>query len=667
MSKNHIIKRREDSFLGLHFDFHAKPSETGNIIPIGSGTTEEMVQHIIDVVRPDFIQIDCKGHPGWASYPTKTGNAYPIIEKDILKIWRKVTAENGVALYMHYSGVCDDFQCEKHPEWKRIGVKNDGLPEWLPKGITSTFSPYVDEVIIPQFFELAEHYGVDGVWVDGECWGTQVDYSKTAMDLFFKQTGIDISENPPVKPEDEHWQQYSDFCREQFRIYLRKYTDAIHKEHPQFQVASNWAFSSKMPEKVSVDIDFLSGDYLWADSLNSARYEGRCLASQGKPWDLMAWGFRWRHGDKMERCPKHPEQLKQEAATVIAMGGGFQSYYPQKKDGSIHMWQVEPMKEVADFCRAREPYCHKSKFIPQAALINSTYDRYHRSKHLFQCEGEDGALQGIVQLMCETGQSFEIMSEHSIEKKLQKYPIVIIPETHFLEAPFIELLLDYVTNGGSLMLMGTNPYELFRSQIGLNGEKTSGEFLISSDNKTWAYNHGPAIETKSAGISGGRFTTTDGIDAGEGYPIWEIISMGKGKVGFIFADMGEIYLTRKSHVHRSIIKEVLGKLYEPMVQIKGSMYIDMTLMEKNGLVSINLVNTAGSHDDQDVFTIDEIPPVGPINIRIKCSEKPSEVMIQPENKPLEYMWNEEDKSISVMLSKLNIHSIVTLKLKCDFQ
>ncbi|HPJ23185.1 MAG TPA: hypothetical protein PLH18_12605, partial [Clostridia bacterium] len=168
MSDSPERKRREDSFFGLHFDFHAKPAAEGEIIPIGLTTTEEMVQHVIDVTEPDFIQIDCKGHPGWTSYPTKLGNDYPVIEKDILNIWRKVTARNGVALYMHYSGVCDEFQCIKHPEWKRKGIAGDGTPTWIPDGITSTFSPYAEEVVIPQFLELAGEYKVDGVWVDGE-------------------------------------------------------------------------------------------------------------------------------------------------------------------------------------------------------------------------------------------------------------------------------------------------------------------------------------------------------------------------------------------------------------------------------------------------------------------------------------------------------------------
>ena len=620
-----------------------------------------MVQHVIDVTEPDFIQIDCKGHPGWTSYPTKLGNNYPVIEKDILKIWRKVTARNGVALYMHYSGVCDEFQCIKHPEWKRKGIEGDGTPAWIPDGITSTFSPYAEEVVIPQFLELAGEYKVDGVWVDGECWGTQVDYSAVAMEAFRKKTGIDISGNPPVKPGDENWQEYADFCREQFRIYLRKYIDTVHKEFPEFQIASNWAFSSKMPEKVCADVDFLSGDYLWADSLNSARYEGRCLASQGKPWDLMAWGFRWRHGDKMENCPKHPEQLKQEAATVLAMGGGFQNYYPQKKDGSIHRWQVDLMGEVASFCREREEYCHKAGFIPQIALLNSTYDRYRRSRYLFQCDGEDGAIQGITQLLCETNQSFEIVSEHSIETRMSEYPLIILPETIHLEEAFLDKLFDYIEKGGSVLSIGAAPYRLLGKRLGMKGTHTSGEFHVSHDGRTWAYNNGEIISNNKKGETGGCIVTLNGMDTEEKYPLWTVMTQGKGKVGFINSDIGETYLSRKNHVLREMARTILDELFEPIARITGSMYIDMTLMEKNGYMMVNMVNTAGSHDDPDVFTIDEIPRVGPLEVIIKSNSKPREVLLQPGSQPLEFTYDASGKQVLTTIKSIDIHRILTIR------
>ncbi len=653
-------KRREDCFFGLHFDFHAKPIEGGEIIPVGGNTTKEMIYKIIETVNPDFIQIDCKGHPGWSSFPTKTGNAYPNIVNDQLKVWRVSTSDKAVALFMHYSGVCDDYQCEEHPEWAAKSLEDYRYAKWLPEGITSTFGPYVDEIVIPQLLELAGDYGVDGVWLDGECWGTQVDYNSSVMEIFNKQTGIDVSQNPPQKPGDENWQKYSDFCREQFRIYMRHYTVSVHNKYPDFQIASNWSFSSKMPEPVTVDVDFLSGDYLWADSVNSARYEGRCLAPQGKPWDLMAWGFRWRNGDRREHCPKHPEQLKQEAAVVLALGGGFQNYYPQKKDGSMHMWQVALMKEVAEFCRERQQFCHKAEFIPQVAILNSTYNRYHTSDYLFQCEGEDSALQGTVQLFCESSQSFEILSEHHLSGRMDKYPLIVIPETELLENGFKKELLNYVKSGGSLLLVGTSAYELFKYELNISKDIVEGDYLLSEDDVTWAYNKGKIVKSTYSETSMGSISKLSDIDDGEKFAAAEIITYDKGKIGFIFADIGDIYIKRKSHVHRDLIMKVVSNLYNPTAVVSGSMYIDMTLMQKEDTVMINLVNSAGSHDDQDVYTIDEIPPVGPIVLMVKLDKKPKTVNLIPSHMKVESGWNDNEKLLTVKIPRIDIYEILVI-------
>ncbi len=159
-------KRRSDSFLGVHFDFHAGSDCT----EVGRNTTRGMIENILTRVRPDYLQIDCKGHPGISSYPTKVGNPAPGFVGDPLKLWREVTAERGVGLYMHYSGVWDNEAVRLHPDWAR--VKPDGNPD---DRLTSVFGPYVDRLLIPQLRELAGEYGVDGAWIDGECWAVAPD------------------------------------------------------------------------------------------------------------------------------------------------------------------------------------------------------------------------------------------------------------------------------------------------------------------------------------------------------------------------------------------------------------------------------------------------------------------------------------------------------------
>ena len=60
------MKKRKDCFFGLHFDFHAQPKYGTQ----GVNLKEEDIRELCRIIKPDFIQIDCKGHPGWASYPS---------------------------------------------------------------------------------------------------------------------------------------------------------------------------------------------------------------------------------------------------------------------------------------------------------------------------------------------------------------------------------------------------------------------------------------------------------------------------------------------------------------------------------------------------------------------------------------------------------------------
>ncbi len=228
---------RSESFLGIHFDFHAGDDCT----EIGKYVTPEMIGGIIDAVKPDYIQCDCKGHRGLSSYPTKAGNPAPGFVRDQLRIWRDVTASRGVSLFLHYSGVWDTEAIRIHPAWARIDENGKPDPDK-----TSVFGPYADSLLIPQLTELVDVYGVDGVWVDGECWATVRDYRPDVLRAFREKTGIaDI----PKKPGDPNWFEFSEFCRDGFRTYLRHYMTALHAHAPKFQIASNWAFTSLMPNR----------------------------------------------------------------------------------------------------------------------------------------------------------------------------------------------------------------------------------------------------------------------------------------------------------------------------------------------------------------------------------------------------------------------------------
>ncbi len=643
--------RRADSFLGIHFDFHAGP----DCDQIGRHTTRAMIENIISQVKPDYIQIDCKGHRGLSSYPTKVGNPAPGFVGDPLRLWRQVTAEHGVALYMHYSGVADDEAIRQHPDW--AAVHADGKPD---ARATSLFSPYVDQLMVPQLKELRDVYGVDGVWVDGDCWAAEADYRPEALEAFKTQTGLDTV---PRAPGDPNYYEFMQFNREAFRRYLAHYVSEVKKDHPDFQIASNWAYSQHMPEPVGVDVDFLSGDYSLQNSVNSARLAARCLAPQGQPWDLMAWAFSGLHNEP-GRSLKSVPQLEQEAAEVLSLGGGFQAYFKQKRDGSIYDWQMKLMAEVARFCRERQAICHHAKPVPQIALLYSSAAYYREASRLFApWNGELNALQGVLQSLLDSRNSVEVLSEHHLKGRLQEYPLVVVPEWNYLEPDFVAQLKNYVVNGGKLLLIGPGPVRLFRDVIGatLLGEPIPNAVRYVEQNR-WLAGFKTTIqpvELRSGARSFARmYLDDDPNDVSE--PAASTLFYGRGKIGAIYLNLGERYLHARTPTARNLLEAMVRNLFpEPMVEVSGSSQVEVAINRKDGKLAINLINTSGPHANGNVRVFDEVPPLGLLALAIHTGGPPRSVTLEPGGRPLNYDYSQG--TIRLTLPQLEIHNVIVVE------
>ncbi len=641
---------RAHSYFGLHFDFHAGP----DCNEVGKNVDESMVNRLIDKVNPDFIQVDCKGHPGYSSYPTKVGNPVPGFVRDQLKIWRKVTASRGVALYLHYSGVWDSRAIELHPQWAAIGP--DGIPS---KNNTSVFSSYADSLLIPQLKELSSVYGVDGAWVDGDCWAHQLDYAPKTLELFTKKTGIN---EIPRKPGDPNWKEFLQFNRDGFKDYVTKYTNALHAANPKFQITSNWAFSTLIPEQVSIPVDFISGDFSALNSVNSARMEGRFIRNQGKPWDLMAWGFSWMGNEAGTQCVKSPVQIQRELASVISLGGGVQIYLQQKRDGSINEWMIPLLSEAAKFCRERQSWCQGVVGVPQIGLILSKDALYAKTNRLFGgFDRELTPLKGILQNLLASQYVVDIVAEHHL-KDISKYPLLVYPEWESITPDFKRILLDYVSQGGKLLLIGPNSSVLFKDELNI-----SVKAIPEVKNNGLEFNHWIAeLMSLSQGVIPGKGVKSFGkyyreINMeGPSEIAATITSYGKGEIAATHLDMGKASLIRFAPVYRDFLAALVNEIFpNPMVKVTGSHAVDVTLNRKEGALILNLVNAAGPHDNEKVMAFDEIPTLGPLQISLQVPQKPGKVMLQPENIPVSFSYR--DGAIDFMLPMLKIHELIVIE------
>ena len=637
--------RRSESFFGFHFDFHA----TANDKEIGKTLTAGMIDSLLTMTHPDYIQVDCKGHAGFSSYPTNVGNRAGGYTQDILKLFREVTARHNVALYVHYSGVWDQRAIAVHPDWGI--VRPDGNRDSLK---TSFYSGYLDSLLIPQLKELADVYHVDGAWVDGDCWAAEPDYSPRALQEFSKETGIATI---PKSPNDLHYKEFLEFNRTLFKRHAAKYVDAIHRESPTFQITSNWAFSSLMPEPVTINVDFLSGDVAGQNCVNNAAFQARCLALQGKPWDLMAWSFGYAQQEGFF-VPKSLSHLEQEAAEVMAMGGGFQSYWTQNRDGSLKTWNFPQMSKLAEFCRARQPYCQGSEPTADIAIWFSVKSWKKSFDGMYA--GGTGPMEGILTLLLDGQHCVDVLMDHQIVPSLDRYRLLVIPEWTDLDSTLKAVVLKYVENGGAVLSIGAAAAGEFKPYLGVafRGEPKTVPIYIGypddlSGIKSLWQRVFPKTGTETVGscysICDSRYAT--------GNPAATIVRMGKGKLAALYLDVGVPYYTTQSPTYRKLVNDIVSQLVtDPALSVTGSEYLHVVLSKKGTNTFIHLINTGGSHFNKRVFTYDEVPPLGPITIRLRREQNPSAVVLRPEGTPLQHRF--QDGMLSIDLPRLNIHSII---------
>jgi hypothetical protein len=391
---------RKDSYFGLHFDLHPNHRDTA----LGRDLTPEMAGRLLDRVKPDYVQYDCKGHVGYLGYASKVSKPAAGIVKDSLAIWRAETARRGVGLYIHFSGVWDSLAIQEHPEW--AAVRADGTPD---PNATSVFGEYVDRRMIPQLKEAMDTYDLDGAWVDGECWSVRPDYGEKAVAEFRRATGL---AEAPKGPGDRGWAEWLGFHREAFRKYLRHYLAELKKHRSSFQVASNWMYTTYVPERPEIGVDFISGDYLGNASISTARTEARYLSAVGKPWDLMAWGFQHSPTATIQLNHKTAAQLQQEAAIVLAQGGGFQIYYQPTRAGYFDDRLVGVMERVARFCRERQAVSHQTEAVPGVGVLLSTRTLYGHTNKLFGGWGAAlNPVRGMVDALCGLHYSVDVVPE----------------------------------------------------------------------------------------------------------------------------------------------------------------------------------------------------------------------------------------------------------------
>ncbi len=639
----------EDAFFGLHYDFHAAATDTN----LGEETTYEHIREMLEKVMPDFVQYDCKGHAGYASYPTQVGSPSPGIVNDALRIWREVTRDMGIPLSIHFSGVWDTRAIELHPEWARIG--SNGAPD---PNYTSRLSAYAEELMIPQLLEVVREYDIDGMWIDGENWASKPDWSEACRALFTERTGItDI----PLNAEQPHWHEWLAFHRDLFVEHVTRYTEAVHTLKPECMVTSNWMYSVRQPEQPTAPINYLSGDFDPSFGAERAMAEARFISSRGMPWDLMAWAFL-RTGDG-NWTMKPAVHLCQEVSTVLAQGGAVFIYNQPQRSGRLTAWHQDLLAEVAQFCRQRQHYSHKTSAIPQVAVLHSENSYYRYNDPLYNFGGANQAMEGAMFALLENGFSVDILNEATLMSALNDYPMVVVPEALHVPDDLKAALAAYVERGGKLLLTGAHVAEQYGALAGVSkadGNPEGGWIAAGNGAVAVTGNYQPTNLIDAVALAPMLYQQEPELNQRH-FAASTLRRVGQGAVAAIHGPVFRNYYQSRYPLLRRFIADTVEALdTSDMIRVRGPWHIEMATREKDGRILIHLINRGVSgYLSPHRHVVENVPDAGSFSVVAPLAERPARCYMAPDKVGLEWTWKEG--RLTADIGGLHIHNVLVIE------
>lgn len=665
-------------FTSSHPDFHLPDN-----VEVGAEFDAKRYVDTLKKAEVDVIYFFGKCHYGNSYYYTNVGHRHPNLKRDLLREITDACRKGGLKLITYFSGGIDTYAAKQHNDWRPVGKNNTSLSP-IPidanelEGIC-LFGPYTEQWLIPQMAEVAEHYQVDGMMTDVMC--SFLCYCKYCQEQYLSDTGKPL-------PSEENGEGWHEFCRWRFQKkeeFADKVCKGVHKINPALPVAFNWMYSIWDPAPVNKGIGYLVGDIPQRnEQLPWFSMTARYFASTGLPFEVMTGRFVHGLGDWSIRPV---EMLKQGMVTVAANGGRCTLIDRQLPDGSLDETYYARLGEVFGFIHERKPVFENAKVIKQIAILHSLASIFGPNKEFYGPARRDKPMEGACMLITDLSRHSTLTNEFNLEKDLNEYETIILPEQYALPLSLLEKLRAYVKAGGTLIASHRSCFEgtnwLFWDVFGCDFE---GEYpypfcytMLKNDKDQNEYANAPfmihgawaRLRARSCKVFAelyepminGRFGWGEAPPKKDASSPGVIINCyGKGKAvyiaGPIFASMRDFYNPAGLYLVRRILETAVP---EPLLDIQCKTGVEVTLTSQKDRININLINTNGERRINGWSLAQAIRPTGKIRILLKTKKRPVSVMRVPENRKITFSY--KNGMLNCSVANVHIHTCVQVKLR----
>ena len=140
-------------------------------------------------------------------------------------------------------------------------------------------------------------------------------------------------------------------------------------------------------------------------------------------------------------------------ATALAAGGRSLLAAQPYPDGQHEPSVIEALADTCEFIIEREDWCRDAVVVPLVAILHSTatlrYTDHQRGG------GSLGSVRAAHKMLVESGWHALIVDEATLERRIDEFATVVLPEQAVLPETTVAALRDFVRRGGGLVAAGS--------------------------------------------------------------------------------------------------------------------------------------------------------------------------------------------------------------------
>ena len=672
------------------------------------------------------VGIFFKDHFGNCAYPTDIGHRHPNLARDYAGDMAFAVKDHGLRPLAYYSVGVERYSGLNNQTWQMRD--EHGHPRrgaWvMERGIGAApciNSPYTEKVVLPEMAEISERYPVEAFLLDMATWQVMMPcYCQFCESAFRKETGDEI----PKESENRLAFSYRKWRNRHLYDFHGKVKRTLDSVRPGILLGDNIAYGVSFPDPPSEHVD-----YLFHDPASGGLYplnlsfEGRFFTTTGYPYEQenvssQGWGD----------CSLRPTaSLQVEVATNLMNGSTLSLTDQPYPDGSIEPEVYRAIGEVYGYVKKIEDACTNTTSEPYVAVLHSAAShwsrgplawpepfqdaidaveapgiRADRSWARYLASGHLDPVQGAHKALVESGIHIDIVNEHALERQLDEYAAVVLPEQVALSERTVDLLREFVRAGGGLVATGAvatkdgenNPLDDFalsdvlgvslweKSPYPIGYLKPYLEFATNSrmhnmrmlvDGDCFQIQVGAAdvvaelVDPIQSWLETDEperfFTVQDRPGPGNvTRPGITLNKYGHGSAAYVAAELCGGYKRTNAADLKHILARCLDlvtSLERRKLEVDCPPSVEVALRRKGEDLILHLVNYHAEKREVGTPAVEWLPRVGPVSVKLRCS-RPRSVTQIPEKKALD--WTFDEGTITFELPPFDIHTCAQIKL-----